>query len=134
MKEKKLFSYSEAWIFISFCETLKNGNFDYATMVMIADSYAHAIPNYEEVKNFFEKSMKYSLVLFKDKTFSLSDKGKEIFAKYEKVKGGLFSRVEIAQKKLNSSRNKFEENLNIPEFCFISEKDYLEICKRYSNR
>ncbi len=134
MEEQKLFSESDAWLFIAFCETVNNNEFDYSTMLRIADFYAHAIPNYEEVKSFFEKSIKYSLVVFKGDTFYLGDKGKEIYAKYEKVKGGAFSRVEIAYNKLNSSRNKLEENLNFPGFCFINEKDYLKICKHYSNR
>ncbi len=133
MEKQKLFSESDAWIFIAFCETVNNNKFDYETMLVIADFYEHAIPNYEDIKSFFEKSLKYSLVLFSDNTFSLSDKGKEIYAKYSKVKGGAFSRTEIAYNKLNSYRNKFEENLNIPEFCFISEKDYLALCKHYSN-
>jgi hypothetical protein len=133
MEEQILFSESDAWIFISFCETVNNNEFDYETMIVIADFYQHAIPNYDEVKSFFEKGMKYSLISFKDNFFSLSNKGKEIYEKYKKVKGGAFSRTEIAYKKLNSYRNKFEENLNIPEFCFISEKDYLALCKHYSN-
>lgn len=131
MEEQILFSESDAWIFIAFCETVNNNTFDYVTMVGIADFYQHAIPNYEEVKSFFEKGLKYSLISFKDNIFSLSDKGKEIYEKYKKVKGGAFSRTEIAYKKLNSSRNKLKENSNIPDFNFIRKKDYLEICKSY---
>ena len=131
MEEQKLFSESDAWIFISFCETINNNIFNYETMIMIADFYAHAIPNYEEVKSFFEKGMRFSLIVFKDNTFSLSDKGKEIYIKYKKVKGGAFSRVEIAYKKLNSSRNKLKEVLNITYFDFINEQDYLELCHCY---
>lgn len=75
--------------------------------------------------------MRFSLIVFKDDTFSLSDKGKEIYIKYKKVKGGVFSRVEIAYKKLKSSRNKLKEVLNIPYFDFINEQDYLELCHCY---
>ena len=131
MEEQILFSESDAWIFISFCETVNNNEFDYETMIVIADFYQHAIPNYDEVKSFFEKGMKYSLISFKDNIFSLSNKGKEIYEKYKKVKGGAFSRTEIAYKKLNSSRNKLKENSNIPDYNFIRKKEYSEICKCY---
>lgn len=131
MEEQILFSESDAWIFIAFCETVNNNKFDYVTMVGIADFYQHAIPNYDEVKSFFEKGMKYSLISFKDNIFSLSNKGKEIYEKYKKVKGGAFSRTGIAYKKLNSSRNKLKENSNIPDYNFIRKKEYLEICKCY---
>ena len=134
MKKDELFTYSDAWIFLSLSEIVYNGTFDYEQLIMIADCFEHAIPNYNEVKSAIEKILRYSLMYYKKNELCLSDKGIEIFSKYNKTKGGQFSRVEIMYKKLNSTRNKFVEITDIPEFPFINEDKYLELCRNYSDK
>lgn len=134
MYEKEIFSHSDAWIFLSIVNSLEDGNIDYKNLVKVADCFEMAIPNYNEVKNSFEKFIEYSILICENNIWTLSTIGKSIYSKYEKVNGGQFSRVGIAQKKLNSPRNKFEIIKNLPDITFITETEYLDICKNYSIR
>ena len=132
MKKNELFTYTDAWIFLSLCEILYNDSFDFKRFIIIADCFEHAIPNFNELKSSIEKLVRYSLIYFQKNKLYISDKGLELFSKYNKTRGGQFSRVEIMYKKLNSSRNKYIENLNIQKFSFIKEDEYIKLCKSYS--
>jgi len=134
------FCWSDSWVFTAlYYSNRHNKNIDFKNLLAAGDVLNHAILTIEEIKNAFMKLQERGIIFISKDNFEFTDCGKELIQKIEKVKGGLFSRIDISLKKLNSSRNKFGFSKNINNCEFITDglidksyNDYMKSIKIYN--
>ena len=103
------FSWSDAWVYTSLCMILKADNsLDLSMLIGCADMLNHSILLKDEINCAFTKFVQYQLISVNENKISLTALGNEIYNKSEKVKGGMFSRVDITLRKLNSKQSGIE--------------------------
>ncbi|WP_298868261.1 hypothetical protein [uncultured Gimesia sp.] len=106
---EKIFSVSDAWVFTCLYYHQENhSRFDLRLLIGAADMLNHAILLEEEILSAFEKLQTTGILKVRYLKIQYSELGMEIIEKAKRTRGGLFMRVEITEKKLNSTRNKFQ--------------------------
>jgi len=127
------FNWNDAWVFTALYKSHKNNEMlNLQILIGIGDGLNHAIFTEEEIITAFNKFQKKGIFSFENQLLKISNIGKEIIEKSEKVKGGLFSRVDISLKKLNSNRNKFTDSENIADLSNYIKAHFKESYDRYS--
>ncbi|MDF1743399.1 MAG: hypothetical protein P1V19_06860 [Gimesia sp.] len=105
---EKIFSQADAWVFTALCGTHENNSrFDLRLLIGAADMLNHAILLEEEILSAFVILQTTGILKVRYLKIQYSEMGMEIIEKAKRTRGGLFMRVEISEKKLNSTRNKF---------------------------
>lgn len=105
---KTIFSCADAWVFTClYYHQENNSRFDLRLLIEVADVLNHAILLEEEILSAFAKLQTTGILKVRYLKIQHSEFGMEIIEKAKRTRGGLFMRVEITKKKLNSTRNKF---------------------------
>jgi len=126
------FNRTDALVFTAFFMTHENtSEINLSAIIGAGDALSHAIFSPEEIISAFGKFQRKSIVLIEDTTVTISDTGKEIIENCQQTKGGLFSRVDITLKKLNSSRNRFIDNDIVTDLTGFVKNGFNEAYKRY---
>lgn len=108
---EKYFTWADAWVFTSIYYSIKdNEPLNLSKIIGTGDMLNHSILNKEELNSGFYKLQKYGVIKILDGKIIYTDFGKIIITNSEKTKGGLFSRIDITLKKLNSNRIKLPIN------------------------
>ena len=131
-KPEKYFSWSDAWVFTALYFTGRDEKtIDFGEIIAAGDALNYAIFNVEEIKTAFVKLQKRGIIQVVDNKIGFTDLGKLIIEKAEKVRGGMFSRVDISLKKLNSNRVKLPYCEEINDCSFITQEVVIEAYKKY---
>ena len=132
IKAEKYFSWSDAWVFTALYITGRDEKtIDFGQIIFAGDALNHAIFSVEEIKTAFVKLQKRGIIKVNDNKIGFTDLGKIIIDKAEKVRGGMFSRVDISLKKLNSNRIKLPYCEEIKDCSFITQEVVLKAYKKY---
>ena len=116
------FTWSDAWVFTSLYPTHKGeGQLELRNVVSMGDALNRAIFTAEELKNGFAKLIARGILEFSGIMMRLTPMGKEIAENAEKVKGGLFSRVDISLKVLNAYDLKLPVTGNAAGMEFVTD-------------
>ncbi|WP_010572339.1 hypothetical protein [Leptospira kmetyi] len=128
------FNWTDAWVFTALYYSTKDGSeLNLRNLISAGDYLNHAIFERNEVVEGLTKVQKRGLLLLKNQTISYSEIAEAIFEKFNKSKGGQFSRVDIMLKNLNSNRNKFPL-IDEVNFCeFITDLLLKSAYESYSN-
>jgi len=106
-KEEKYFNWADAWVFTSLYYSHKdNDSLDLEKVVSMGDALDHAILTNIELKTAFLKLQRKGIIEILNGSIKFTHFGKSIIESAEKVKGGLFSRVDITLNELNSKKIK----------------------------
>jgi hypothetical protein len=114
------FTWIDAWVFTSLYYSHKDNDLiDLKKVVSTGDVLNHAILTNIELRTAFIKLQNKGIIEICNEKISFTNIGKLIIESAEKVKGGLFSRVDISLKKLNSNRLKLPNIEEIDNCNFI---------------
>lgn len=104
--KEAFFTWSDAWVFASLKGSFdETGRFQPASLITIGDMLNHSILSNAEVKQGLAKMAMRGLVEVKEKNIELTTLAKTLYARVEKMRGGLFSVVDNCLKVLNSPRS-----------------------------
>ena len=107
LNKEKYFNWSDAWVFTSIYYSTKDKDPINLKMIIGAgDMLNHSILNKEEINNGFYKLQKRGVIKIYNGILNYTDLGKLIINNAKKTNGGLFSRIDITLKKLNTNRIK----------------------------
>ena len=117
------FSWSDAWVFTALYFSNKDKKkINLSELIAAGDVLNHAIFTKDEIKNAFIKLQRRGIILIFNEIVEFTDYGLKLIEKAEKVRGGLFSRVDISLQKLNSKRNKFPFVEDVNNCDFITDE------------
>jgi len=133
--DEQYFTWADSWVITGILWSIPaEAEIDLSTIIGTGDMLNHAIYTEDELKKGFFKAQKRGLISVKENRVSISDSGKDLRAKVQNMRGGLFSIVNNMQKKLNSKRTKLSvvSDNEIDPCDFINEKAVQEGHQRYS--
>jgi predicted methyltransferase len=131
-KLEQYFSWSDAWVFTALYFTGRDEKIiDFGEIIATGDALNHAIFSVEEIRTAFIKLQSRGVVQIGDNKIRFTELGKSIIEKAEKVRGGVFSRVDISLKKLNSNRTKLPYCKEINDCSFITQEIVIKAYKKY---
>jgi hypothetical protein len=120
-KKENYFTWDDAWAFTSLYYSHKdNDSINLPKIISIGEALNHAILTNIELKTAFIKLQRKGIIEIQNGLIKFTHIGKSIIESSEKVKGGLFSRVDISFKKLNSSSVKLPIIEEIDGCAFIT--------------
>jgi hypothetical protein len=126
------FVWSDAWIFTALHYSHKSGDkIDLSSLMRAADMLNHAIFTIDELNNAMVKLHIQNIIEIINNTVIYTDLGEHIINKTHFKPGGLFSRVDISLRALNSLRVSRPVDENPTERKSFSEVDYNNAYKQY---
>ncbi|MCW7491017.1 hypothetical protein [Leptospira meyeri] len=135
IKDNNYFNFSDAWVFESLIFSTKDDTIlDFSQLIAAGDSLNHAILTLEEIKDALIKLQRKGFIQFSNNIIKYTESGKSIIKKNREIKGGLFSRIDISQKVLNSNITEQTSENNINFFDSLTEKEiHLNYIKHKKN-
>ena len=126
------FCWSDAWVFTALYYSNKDKTkINLSKLIAAGDVLNHAIFTKDEIKNAFIKLQRTGIIIIYSEIIEFTDDGLKLMEKIEKVRGGLFSRIDISLQKLNSRRNKFPFFDDVNNCDFITDEMMDESYKIY---
>ena len=130
--DENFFNRSDAWVFTALYYSNKNNkNINFKDLFAAGDMLNHSIPTNDEIRNAFVKFQKRGIIKISKEMFEFTDSGKALIEEILKVRGGLFSRIDISLKKLNSKRNGLKFYDNIEKCDFLTDEILNKSYKAY---
>jgi hypothetical protein len=108
--DDQYFTWADCWVITGILWSIPDtAEIDLPSIIGTGDMLNHAIYTESELKNGFFKAQKSGLISVTGNKITISEIGREIRAKVQNMRGGLFSIVNNMQKKLNSKRTKLPQ-------------------------
>ena len=131
------FSWPDSWVFTAlYYSNFSNKNIDFKNLIAAGDVLNHAILTSGEIKDALIKLQNRGIIKISGDMVEFTDCGKELVLRIQRVKGGLFSRIDISLQELNSKRNRLQIIETIDTCDFITDElinkaydDYRECIK-----
>ncbi len=128
------FTWQDAWVFLALStyDTTPKP-IDLAKIIEAGDILNRAIFTLKELQAGFSKLAEYGLITVEHDQIKISEDARKIIHKVQQSKGGLFSMVDNALKRLNSPRLKLPSPIESKQstFDFLTEENLDIACKEY---
>ena len=132
MNINNYFTWNDSWVFTTLYYTTKNKTkIDLPNFIATGDYLNHSIFDKDEVITGLIKLQKRGVIQIIEEKIIYTKIGNEIINNSKKTKGGLFSRVDVSLKKLNSKKIKLSIVDEINSCDFITETIYKNSVKKY---
>lgn len=116
------FTWNDAWVFTALYKSHEsNDQLNLLKLIGAGDMLNHAIFTEKEIISAFEKIQTKGIIILKGYQIIFTEVAMSLIDSCEKMAGGLFSRVDVTLKKLNSNRNKYTETIKT-----VNISDYLK--------
>jgi len=126
------FEWSDSWVFTSLYMTTKHqDNLNLAMLIGCCDMLNHSIVSRVELDWAFTKFLAYRLVSLDGSKVSYSELGMSIKDLAERRKGGLFSRVDLTLRCMNSRKNGLLHRDFGESMSFFSDEEIAHAYEKY---